>query len=175
MEKQPAGLIHLYCGDGKGKTTAATGLAVRMAGAGKQVVFAQFYKDGSSCEIKAMAALGVLPMHCKTVPGRFSQMDPSDRDQARKDYSRFLLTVFQAAEQADLLVLDEVISASNHGTVEEERLIQLLCEKPAGLEVVLTGRDPSRRLLALADYVTQMEKIKHPFDRGIGARRGVEF
>lgn len=175
MEKMTQGLIHLYCGSGKGKTTAAAGLAARMAGAGGRVVFAQFYKDGSSCEVKALAGLEVAAMNCKTVPGRFSQMDEAARQRAREDYSRFLLSVFAAARQADLLVLDEVVSACNHGTVKEERLLALLREKPEGLEVVLTGRDPSERLLAMADYVTQMQKIKHPFDRGVAARRGIEF
>ena len=71
--------------------------------------------------------------------------------------------------------LDEVVSACNHGTVEEGRLLRFLQQKPAGLEVVLTGRDPSDRLMALADYVTQMQKVRHPFDRGVAARRGIEF
>ncbi len=175
MEKRTQGLIHLYCGDGNGKTTAAAGLAARMAGAGGRVIFAQFYKDGTSCEVKALAGLGVAAMNCKTVPGRFSRMDEAARCRAKEDYGRFLLSVFALSGQADLLVLDEVVSACNHGTVEEGRLLRFLQQKPAGLEVVLTGRDPSDRLMALADYVTQMQKVRHPFDRGVAARRGIEF
>lgn len=175
MDEMTRGRIHLYCGDGKGKTTAAAGLAIRMAGAGKQVVFAQFYKDGSSCEIGALATLGVTVMNCKTVPGRFSRMDQAARQRAKEDYGRFLSIVFASASQADLLVLDEVVSACNNGTVEEDRLVRFLTERPKGLEVVLTGRNPSERLTALADYMTRMEKVKHPFDQGITARRGIEF
>lgn len=170
------GLIHIYCGDGKGKTTASVGLAVRMAGAGKRVVFTQFFKNGNSSEVKMLKQCeGVRTMHCKTVPGRFSQMDESAREQARADYGALLETVLDEAKTADLLVLDEVISACNNGTVFEERVAEFLRTKPEGLEVVLTGRNPSDKLLELADYVTEMKKIKHPYDKGIKARHGVEF
>lgn len=170
------GLIHIYCGDGKGKTTASVGLAVRMAGAGKRVVFTQFFKNGNSSEVKMLKLCeGVRTMHCKTVPGRFSQMDEAARAQARADYGALLEAVLCEAKTADLLVLDEVISACNNGTVSEERVAEFLRTKPEGLEVVLTGRNPSNKLLELADYVTEMKKIKHPYDKGIKARHGVEF
>lgn len=178
MEKQEAkGLVHIYCGDGKGKTTASVGLAVRAAGAGKKVIFAQFFKNGSSSEVKMLRLLpGVETMHCKTVSGFYSQMSEADRDQARCDYSRLLEDALTAArEGADLLILDEAISSCNYGTICEETLAEFLENRPAGLEVVLTGRDPSERLVGLADYVTEMKKIKHPYDHGILARRGIEF
>jgi len=177
MEEKKAGLIHLYCGDGKGKTTAAAGLAARASGAGRRVIFAQFFKDGSSSEIKSLRQLEtVCTMHCKTVPGRYSRMDEAGRAQARTDYRRFFLDVAGAAwEGAELLVLDEVVSACNHGILQEDALVDFLREKPAALEVVLTGRDPSPALVELADYVTEMRKIKHPYDRGVHARRGIEF
>lgn len=169
------GLIHLYCGDGKGKTTAAVGLAVRMAGAGKQVVFSQFFKDGSSSEIRALQKLGVRVMNCETVSGWFSRMTPEEKNKVREDYSRFLEEVFEAAKQADLLVLDEVIFACGNNTIRESRLTELLKDRPEGLEVVLTGRNPSESLVDTADYVTQMAKQKHPYDKGISARHGIEF
>lgn len=172
-----AGLIHIYCGDGKGKTTAATGLAVRCAGAGGQVVFAQFFKNGNSSEIKSLQKLEtVRTLHCSTVPGRYSRMDEAGRAQARLDYGRLLTDALQAAgEGAALLVLDEAVSACNHGIIDEAALQSFLRSKPEGLEVVLTGRNPSRELLELADYVTEMKKVKHPYDRGVRARRGIEF
>lgn len=171
----PSGLIHIYCGDGKGKTTAAVGLAVRMTGMGKRAVFVQFYKDGSSSEIKALEKLGIRTMNCKTVSGWFSQMGEAERRQAKEDYSRFLDMALAAAECADLLVLDELIFACNNGTIDEARVLQFLRSKPEKLEVVLTGRDPSERLLELADYITEMKKRRHPFDKGTAARQGVEF
>lgn len=176
-ESQQRGLVHIYCGDGKGKTTAAVGLAVRAAGAGRHVLFAQFFKDGSSSEIKMLRLLpGVETMHCKTAPGRYSQMDEADRERARNDYSRLLEDALAAARAgADLLVLDEAISSCNYGTICEETLASFLEGRPAGLEVVLTGREPSQRLVRLADYVTEMRKVKHPYDSGVLARKGIEF
>ena len=170
------GLIHLYCGDGKGKTTAALGLALRAAGAGKQVVFTQFFKDGSSSEIEPLAALpGVRVFHADTVRGFYRNMTPSQREQAGKDYTALFRQVTQAAREADLLILDEIVSACNRGVVPEKLVTDFLREKPDRLEVVLTGRNPSFALLELADYVTEMRKLRHPFDRGIGARKGIEF
>lgn len=171
-----SGLIHLYCGDGKGKTTAALGLALRAAGAGKQVVFTQFFKDGSSSEIEPLAALpGVRVFHADTVRGFYRNMTPIQREQAGKDYTALFRQVTQAAQEADLLILDEIVSACNRGVVPEKLVTDFLREKPTRLEVVLTGRNPSAALLELADYITEMRKLRHPFDRGIGARKGIEF
>lgn len=171
-----AGLIHLYCGDGKGKTTAAVGLAVRAASAGKRVVFAQFFKDGSSSEIGGLRTLSNLClMHCPTHYGLWKRMDESTRLRASEDYSALLERALDAANAADVLILDEAVSACRHGAISEERLCAFLRNKPENLEVVLTGRAPSQALLELSDYVTEMKKIKHPFDRGIPARKGIEF
>lgn len=170
------GLIHIYCGDGKGKTTAAAGLTLRAAGAGKQVLFTQFFKDGSSSEIAMLRTLpGIRLMYADTVAGLWKRMTPAQRQKAAEDYTRHFQKVCEAAAKADVLVLDEVLSACRHGAVPEEQVAAFLREKPETLEVVLTGRDPGETLLALADYVTEMRKIKHPYDRGIGARKGIEY
>lgn len=170
------GKIHLYYGNGKGKTTAAVGLSVRAVGAGKRVIFTQFFKNGSSSEIKSLQYLPTIQiMHCNTVPGRFARMTEEQRAQATQDYSQLLENALTAAEDADLLVLDEAVSACNHGIISETRLIHFLRNRPEALEVVLTGRDPSDCLLELADYATEMQKQKHPFDQGIRARKGIEF
>lgn len=169
-------MIHIYCGDGKGKTTAAVGLAVRMAGFGGKVLFGQFFKDGSSSEIAMLKLLpNITVRHCKTIPGRYIRLSPEQREQVRSDYTAYLRELLDMAEDFDLLVLDEVISACNHGTVPEEMLLAFLSKVPESPEVVLTGRNPSGALTALADYVTEMKKQKHPFDRGIPAREGIEF
>lgn len=169
-------MIHIYCGDGKGKTTAATGLAVRAAGAGKRVVFTQFFKDGSSSEIKALQSLeNIRVMHCSTVRGFFRRMNDAEKARASEDYTRLFREVQSAAENADLLILDEIVSACNHGTVAETAVTDFLKRKPENLEVVLTGRNPSPALLEMADYITEMRKIRHPYDRGITARKGIEF
>lgn len=171
-----AGQIHIYCGDGKGKTTAAVGLAVRAAGAGKKVVFTQFFKDGSSSEIKKMRLLeGIQVIHCQTVKGFFRYMSDAEKARVSEDYTRLFHQVTEAAQNADMLILDEILSACNHGTVAPKVVSEFLSIRPDNLEVVLTGRNPSEELLELADYVTEMRKIKHPYDLGIPARKGIEY
>lgn len=171
-----AGLIHIYCGDGKGKTTAAVGLAVRAASAGMPVVFAQFFKNGSSSEIGGLRLLpNIRLMHCPTHYGLWKRMDEETRIRAQKDYFALFEHALAASERADMLILDEAISACAHGVIPEARLCDFLRDKPRNLEVVLTGRAPSATLLELSDYVTEMKKIKHPFDRGVPARKGIEF
>jgi cob(I)alamin adenosyltransferase len=171
-----SGLIHIYCGDGKGKTTAAVGLAVQAAGAGQKVLFAQFLKTDMSSEIPVLRGLdGVRVRHCATVRGWVRDMTEPQRTQAAGDYNGFLAELFREAEAYDLLVLDEVITACGAGFIQPAALARLLETKPEGLEVVLTGRDPDPALTELADYITEMRKKKHPFDRGIRARKGIEF
>ena len=169
-------MIHIYCGDGKGKTTAAMGLAARMAGRGKNVLIGQFFKDGSSGEIQALKTLsGIETFHCHTVPGLFSRMTEEQRAQAKTDYTAYLLDLLKKGPDADLLVLDEAISALNRGIIPAEPLLSDLQTPGQTQEIVLTGRNPKEEMLALADYVTEMVKRKHPFDQGVKARRGVEF
>ena len=171
-----AGLIHLYCGDGKGKTTAAVGLAVRAAGAGKQVIFTQFFKDGSSSEVAALRTLpGIRTIHADTVKGFYRSMTPEQRAKAREDYTALFRQVTAAAREAELLILDEIVSACNRGVVPETLVTDFLRSKPDQLEVVLTGREPSPALMELADYITEMRKLRHPYDRGTAARKGIEF
>lgn len=170
------GLIHIYCGDGKGKTTAAIGLAIRAAGAGKKVVFTQFFKDRSSSEISVLQAVeNIQTVHCNTVRGFWRRMNDIQKTQASEDYTKLLTEVIALAKDADLLVMDEIISACNHGAVAETAVTDFLCCKPEKLEVILTGRNPSDTMLGMADYVTEMRKIKHPYDCGIVARKGIEF
>ena len=171
-----AGLIHIYCGDGKGKTTAAVGLAVRASGAGKQVVFTQFFKDGTSSEVENLRNLpGIRIFHADTVKGFYRSMTPQQRETAKTDYTALFCKVTAQAQCADLLILDEMISACNRGVVPEALVLAFLENKPEGLEVVLTGRDPSQALQERADYMTEMRKLRHPFDAGIPVRKGIEF
>ena len=170
------GLIHLYCGDGKGKSTAAVGLAVRAAGAGMKVVFAQFFKDGTSSELRVLRALPEAKvLVCERHFGRFRNMSEEEKAEAKEAYSALLETAIARAAGAQLLVLDEAVSACNHGILSEERLLGFLRSKPEGLEVAIKGRNPSEALQSAADYVTEMRKLRHPFDRGITAREGIEF
>jgi len=172
-----SGLIHIYCGDGKGKATAATGLAIRAFGAGKKVMFAQFLKDGNSSEMKILKELGGVDVYfCNSHRGFFKDQTEEEQKATKCDYTRLFDEVINNVKNnTDLLVLDEIIATCNIEIIDENKLIEFLNEKPKNLEVVLTGREPSEKLLALADYVTEMKKVKHPYDRGINARCGIEF
>ena len=107
--------------------------------------------------------------------GTYIPFTEEQREQARKDYTALFRQVTAAAAEADLLILDEIVSACNRGVVPETLVTTFLRSKPTELEVVLTGRDPSPALMELADYITEMRKLRHPFDQGIPARKGIEF
>ena len=172
-----SGLVHLYCGDGKGKTTAAVGLAVRHSGRGGKVVFAQFLKDGTSGECRVLAKLGVTILAANPV-GKFSfRMTEEEKAETAAALGRTFdaATGFAVRERATLLVLDEVCAAVNCGFLPEKTLTEFLESRPDSLEVVLTGRDPSENLQVHADYITEMKKRRHPFDEGVAAREGIEF
>ena len=167
MRKQ--GLVHLYCGDGKGKTTAAMGLALRSIGHRKSVVIAQFLKDGTSGECRFLSTLDHVTVLAANPVGKFSfAMTEAEKEQTKNAIGRTFdaATQFAVREHAFLLILDDVCAAITWGVLEEN--------KPDTLEVVMTGRDPSERLQAEADYISEICKRKHPYDRGIGAREGIE-
>lgn len=172
-----SGLIHIYWGEGKGKTSAALGLVLRAAGAGMRVLFVQFLKDGSSSEIALLERLGIETACCPDIQKFVFQMTEAERLQAGEEYSRLLSAAVSRCREEGfgLLVLDEVIPACQLGLVPETALTDFLRSRPSELEVVLTGREPSPALLKLADYVTEMKKLRHPYDRGIQARKGIEF
>ncbi|MBR6399317.1 MAG: cob(I)yrinic acid a,c-diamide adenosyltransferase, partial [Lachnospiraceae bacterium] len=115
--------------------------------------------------------------HCETVTGWVKDMTEEERAKAKVDYARFLSDLFAEAEaeDADLLILDEILAAVNCGFIEERTLLSFLDEKPVKLEVVLTGRSPSPDICLRADYIIEMKKLKHPYDRGIRARKGIEY
>jgi len=169
-------MIHLYYGDGKGKTTAACGLAVRAAGAGLRVLFLQFFKNGSSSEIASLSGIrGVDVLLPDVHHGRYKSMDEAQREAVGESYRALLRTVERQAAGYDLIVLDEAVSAYGYGLLGQTQLPDFLRKEGQNREIVLTGRTPQPELLALADYATEMRKEKHPFDRGVKARKGIEF
>lgn len=172
------GCIHIYTGDGKGKTSAATGLAVRFAGNGGKVLFAQFLKDGSSGEIAVLENIDGIDVDVCTECFGFSfSMSEETKAQAASVYTAYLSRILKRAreEQYGLLVLDEIIPAYNLGFVDKAELLEFLKNNTLGIEVVLTGRKPAEELFELADYVSEIKKIKHPYDQGILARKGIEY
>lgn len=171
------GLIHIYCGDGKGKTTCATGLSIRMAGHGKKVLFVQFLKGQPSGEIAVLQSLpGVTVARGKPLTKFTFAMTPEEKQLCLENQNQLFLEAVQAAEagECDLLVLDEVMGALSTGTLDWEPVLEFVKHKPQELELVMTGRNPPKELVELADYVSEIQKVKHPFDQGIHARDGVE-
>ena len=173
------GLVHIYCGDGKGKTSAAVGLAVRAAGCGKRVVIARFLKTDNSGEVEILKKIPeVTLIPCRKTFGFVRSMDEETKRECAAYHRELFGEAVKLAEHADLVVFDEIMAAVNYGMVPERDVLEFLENRPGrdqtdGLEIVLTGRDPSEKLIAAADYVSEICKRKHPFDRGIMARRGV--
>lgn len=169
-------MVHIYCGSGKGKTTAATGLAVRAAGSGMKVLFTQFYKSGKSCEIAAMKQIGGIDFRfADQVFGRFKTMTEQQKELTRQRMCALLDEIERIAGEYDLIVLDEIISAYNNESADRACLLRFIQTHRGHAEIVLTGRDPKEELIALADYVSEIRMVKHPFERGIDARRGIEY
>ena len=172
------GLIHIYCGDGKGKTSAAIGLAVRAAGCGRRVLFARFLKNENSGELKILDAIPEIEvLHLEKSYGFFKTLSGEEREEAQRMYARLWAEILERTQREEfgLLVIDESMAAYNYGLIPHEEALRFLREKPEGLEIALTGRNPGPELVELADYVSEIHKVKHPFDRGIRARRGIEF
>ena len=171
------GLIHIYCGDGKGKTTASLGLVLRCAGRGGKILFAQFLKGRPTGELESLKALPqVTVLRGKAILKFTFQMTDAEQQATGEAQTALLQKVrdFCEMHHPDLAVCDELVGACALGLVPEEQVLDFLKDKPAHTEVVLTGRDPSPALLDLADYVSEIKKIKHPYDRGLAARIGIE-
>jgi len=167
------GYIQVYTGNGKGKTTAAVGLAVRAAGAGLRVFFAQFVKKRRCSEHKALARFSdlitVRQYGTGFVRGRPSRKAMSSAEEGLED-ARENLT----SGQYDVVILDEINVAVERGLIDLEDVISLMESKPPGVELVLTGRYAHRSIIRRADLVTEMKKVKHYMDRGVKARTGIE-
>ena len=169
------GLIHIYCGDGKGKTTAAAGLAARCAGGGGRAAFFQFLKDNTSGERDALKKAGVDVIDGYDGLGKVWTFTEEQVRDMFVWYEDKFMEIKQIAGGYDLLILDEALDAVNYGYIRRDTILDFLRSKPAGLEIVLTGRNPDRQFLEIADYVTEMRKIKHPYDSGVKARKLIEL
>lgn len=169
-------MMHIYCGDGKGKTTAAFGLALRAVGSGMKVSVTQFLKDGSSSELGAISSFENVKIHLpKKDFGWFQSLSDEEITNAKEVYMELLQEIMEDAKNYELLVLDEAIWSYHYGLLDKEMFLEFLAAKKGQCEIILTGRNPDEQLLSLADYVTEMKKIRHPYDIGLKARKGIEF
>ena len=172
------GLIHIICGDGKGKTTAAMGLSIRAAGRDHRVLIARFMKDNNSGELEVLKNIENITMIPITKTFGFTwNMTQEKKEEAIAYYGDMFEVACDMATKGSyhLLILDEIMSATNYGFVDKDKLLEFLVNKPDQLEVVMTGRDPDERLCDIADYISEVKKVKHPFEKGIPARIGIEY
>jgi cob(I)alamin adenosyltransferase len=171
------GLIHIYTGNGKGKTTAAVGMSVRARSRGLRTLFVQFFKEpDSGSEISLLSTLGIDTLVFDEVKSPLFHPEiakPTLREEARNALSR-LLRVFRE-NKYDLIVLDEFICLVAEGILTGEETTEFVRNKPYCTELVLTGKGAPAELIAAADYVTFMQNIKHPYKKALQARKGIEF
>lgn len=170
------GLVHLYTGDGKGKTTAAAGLTLRAAGNGLRCAFAQFLKGRPSGEIFMLQKAGVTILRAGSEKF-FSQMT---REEKKECVQEHLLCYNKIKEmilsgEYDLVVLDEVTSAITLSLIPLDDLCRTIDMRPVHVEIVLTGRDAPEALAQRADYLSEICAVRHPFESGISAREGIEY
>jgi cob(I)alamin adenosyltransferase len=176
------GLVQIYTGDGKGKTTAAFGAALRAAGQGNKVLIYQFLKT-PSLDIGERFALELGAVRIRTeaidIPWSLSESLKNEKTVARMQVaiSEALERIAQTAEKKfyDVLILDEIVYCISKGLAKLEDVKSIIDRKDPAVEIILTGSGATAELIEIADLVTEMKKIKHPFDKGLPARRGIEF
>ncbi len=173
MERKK-GCIHVYTGNGKGKTTAALGLCLRAVGAGYRVYIAQFMKAGAYSELKALQRLGGQVAVAQFGSGRFVRGTPSEEDQqkAREGYRAVMAALTGGRYQ--MVILDECLVALHQGLLSLAQLQSIIDQRPEAVELILTGRHAPSEVIAQADLVTDMQEVKHYFHKGITARDGIE-
>jgi len=172
------GLFHIYTGDGKGKTTCALGLAIRAAGAGKKVAIVQLMKGRDCGELSSLGLIpGIEVLRLSRDMGFTKNADCSTIGEMRKENDENMKKAIERAERGDcdMLIIDEAFGAYSTDTVDRGLIDGIAEKKPAELELVMTGRNAPGHLVELADYVTEMKLIKHPFNEGVPARKGIEF
>ena len=168
------GYVQVYTGDGKGKTTAAIGLAIRALGAGWRVFFAQFLKAGEYSEHKALARFSdnlTIKTYGRNV---FIRGEPNDEDRRLAQAAYTEIVEAATSGRYRLVVLDEANVAVHYGLITVDQILDLIKRRAGGVELLITGRYAHSRLIDRADLVTEMQAVKHYYDKGITARVGVE-
>jgi cob(I)alamin adenosyltransferase len=177
-EMKETGLIQVYTGNGKGKSTAAIGQAVRAAGHGLKVGFVSFFKDPDVFgygEYGSLEKLGVRTfLFARKHPHFYRELD---RDDVRRECLGALDSIRELLRDHswDMLVLDEIIIAVRDGFLTEEEVLSLITQKPEKLELILTGRGATEGIMEKADLVSEVREVKHPYNRGVKSRKGIEY
>mgnify|MGYP006295373973 CR=1 FL=1 len=169
------GYVHVYTGNGKGKTTAAIGLGVRCAGNNSKVYMIQFMKGRKYCEL---VTLDKIDNFTYSQHGRDEFVNKDDPEQIDIDLAREGFTKAKElieSNKFDMIILDEINVAVDFNLIDLDEVLDLVENKPEGLELVLTGRYANKEIMKIADYVTEMLEIKHPYQKGVQPRKGCDY
>ena len=171
-------MLQIYCGNGKGKTTASLGLALRGAGSQMKVHIIQFMKGNESSEWHALQFVpNITIQRCNKNYGFTADMTLQDKieiTQCHNDLLQKAETLLQT-HQVDMLILDEFNNAYEYSLLDRKFADSMIFNRPKDIELILTGRNANPKFLAIADYISEITAIRHPFQKGIKARKGIEF
>ncbi len=171
------GYTHIYYGDGKGKTTAAFGLALRCLGKGGKVIIVQFLKHIESGEVTALKNFSNVHIFYGNVCGKFFKNMTNEEKELLLQFNN---EMFEKSVQmcdninADMIIFDEIIHTLNYSVIDRKKVFDFIQKQKGKVEVVLTGRNPDKEVLNFGDYISEIKKIRHPFDMGVFARDGIE-
>lgn len=169
-------MLHVYTGDGKGKTTAAVGLAVRYCGSGKRVCIFQFLKDGTSSELCVLKNASISVFSCQTeTKGFFWSMNDEEKEKLKEETCKNFCKVKECVDDFDMIVLDELAGAISNKLINQKDVMEFLTEYAQKKEIVITGRNLPEEIIKMADYVSEIKCIKHPFECGGKAKKGIEY
>ncbi len=179
MGNLKSGYIQIYTGNGKGKTTAAVGLAVRAAGNNYKVAMVQFLKGGETGELESAKRLAPYfnIFRFEKKRGFFWTLSEEEKEELKEEIQeayRFCRKIMDE-KQYDILIMDEVMGAINNKLISEEQMLELMENKPKEMELIMTGRNVPEKIFEKADLVTEMKDLKHYFEKGVPARKGIEF
>lgn len=168
-------MLQIYCGNGKGKTSAAIGAAIRASGAGMKVLFAQFLKNGDSSECKILNKIDCITTSVSDKSYLLFENTQGSSTELRDAYTKLLKEIIDTASAYQMLILDEALDALEFGYIDSNTLISFLKKHKSSCEIILTGRRYTSDLEIIADYISEINSVKHPFYSGTPARRGIEF
>lgn len=171
-------LTHIYCGNGKGKTTAAFGLALRASGAGMNVFIVQLLKGSDTSELESLKNIRNITVdRLQKNYGFTRNMSEADKSAITHEHNNLLSIAYEKmiSGEIDMLIIDEFFSAYNNGLLDPTLAEKIVFERNNSCELVLTGRDPTEKFIAAADYVSEIKAVKHPYEKGITARKGIEY
>ncbi len=172
------GLIHIYTGDGKGKTTAAVGLATRALGGGLRVCYCSFHKRPEKYGYTEIDSLRKLGATIENFAKGHPHLDKSiDEEEIKREVPQAITRLKEMLERDhyDLLIMDEILISVRDNYLDESILLDFIDHKPISTELILTGRGATEAVMQRADYITFCKKIKHPYDQGVSSRKGIEF